>query len=142
MQHRKTPDATGRGPSLICMGIRNPHTPYLQERCVWRARAGMVAENGEELLYAHGYHVIYLMCLSVTNITLRTTPGCRCMKVINMSCETLPHYQARNNTVQNHHKSLQLLENTLTAPSPPQLMTHLPSGLHITLHTPSPRMMR
>ena len=30
----------------------------------------------------------------------------------------------------------------LTMPSPPQLMTHLPSGLQTTLQTPSPRMMR
>lgn len=35
-----------------------------------------------------------------------------------------------------------VLEKTLTAPSPPQLMTHLPSGLQTTLQTPSPLMMR
>ncbi len=47
-------------------------------------------------------------------------------------------------TAHSHHdnQSLQLRENTLTAPSPPQLMTHLPSGLQTTLHTPSPLIMR
>jgi hypothetical protein len=34
------------------------------------------------------------------------------------------------------------LANTLTTPSPPADTTNLPSWLHTTLHTPSPRITR